>query len=135
MATATATARATVRAERLYHSSSLLAYLAHAMAGFAVVAWLHDTTGNARLAGLAVGSLLAPLLVLGLWAGSLADRLSRQRIVTRAQLVSVAASLALAAVSLGHGAPAGPLVVGIALVYGVGMAFIPQTRLAMLANV
>ncbi|HEV7759331.1 MAG TPA: MFS transporter, partial [Acidimicrobiales bacterium] len=46
-----------------------------------------------------------------------------------------AASLALAAVSLGHGAPAGPLVVGIALVYGVGMAFIPQTRLAMLANV
>jgi MFS family permease len=126
---------ATLRAERLYHASSLLAYLAHAMAGFAVVAWVHDTTGNARLSGLAVGSLLAPLLVLGLWAGSLADRRPRRRIVTRAQLVSVAASLALAAVSLGDGAPAGPLVVGIALVYGVGMAFIPQTRLAMLANV
>jgi MFS family permease len=125
---------AVVRAERVYHGSSLLAYLAHAMTGFSVVAWVHDTTGDAGLAGLAVGSLLAPLLVLGLWAGSLADRMSRQRIVTRAQLVSIAASLALAGVAVGA-RPSSALVVGIALVYGVGMAFVPQTRLAMLANV
>jgi MFS family permease len=124
-----------VRGERLYHSSSLLAYLAHAMAGFAVVSWVHDTTGDSRLAGIAVGALLAPLLILGLWAGSLADRLPRRRIVTRAQLVSVVASLALCALSLGSGAPAAPLVVGIAVVYGLGMAFIPQTRLAMVADV
>lgn len=127
--------RESVRGERVYHASSLLAYLAHAMAGFSVVAWVHDTTGDSRLSGLAVGSLLAPLLVLGLWAGSLADRTSRQRIVSRAQLVSIVASLALAAVAVGAGAPPPVLVVGIALVYGIGMAFIPQTRLAMLANV
>lgn len=118
-----------------YHGSSGLAYLAHAMAGFAVVTWVHDTTGDSRLAGVAVGALLAPLLVLGLWAGSLADRVSRQRIVVWAQLVSVAASLGLWAVSLRVGAPPAGLVVAIATVYGVGMAFIPQTRLAMLANV
>ena len=37
-----------VRGERVYHASSLLAYLAHAMAGFSVVAWVHDTTGDPR---------------------------------------------------------------------------------------
>jgi MFS family permease len=123
------------RAERWYHGSSVLAYLAHAMAGFAMVTWVHDTTGDSRLAGVAVGALLAPLLVLGLWAGSLADRVSRQRIVVRAQLVSVAAGLGLGAVSLGSVAPPAALVVAIAAVYGVGMAFIPQTRLALLAHV
>jgi MFS family permease len=49
--------------------------------------------------------------------------------------VTVAASLALWAVSRGGGAPPTGLVVAVALVYGLGMAFVPQTRLAMLANV
>src|SRR5688500_8345479 len=93
------------RAERWYDGSSVLAYLAHAMAGFAMVTWVHDTTGDSRLAGVAVGALLAPLLVLGLWAGSFADRVSRLRIVVRAQLVSVCAGLGLRAGSLGSVAP------------------------------
>jgi MFS family permease len=129
------TAKPAAVGEWWYHGSSLLAYLAHAMAGFAVVTWVHDTTGDSRLAGIAVGALLAPLLVLGLWAGSLADRVSRQRVVVRAQLVSVAATLGLWAVSLGADVPPAGLIVAIAAVYGVGMAFIPQTRLALLANV
>ena len=62
------------------------------------VGWLvlHLTDGNAFLTGTAVGVRTLPILVVGPWAGVLADRIDRRKFVMVTQVFMAAAAVAFA---------------------------------------
>lgn len=87
--------------------------------------------------GVAVGLLMAcqflPVLVLGAWAGSVADRSDKHRLLLAAQAGAMVQSLALAAVVFsGHATI--PVVYALALVQGVLTAFDNPARRAFVVE-
>jgi MFS family permease len=87
--------------------------------------------------GVAVGLLTAfqfgPVLILGAWAGSVADRSDKRRLLIRTQTAAMAQSLVLAAVVLsGHETVA--LIYALALVQGVITAFDNPARRAFVVE-
>jgi MFS family permease len=72
---------------------------------FLVLTWLAlELTGSPFMVGLAAFFRSAPMMVLGLFAGLLADRLPRGRLLVAVQCLNLGASLALALVfGTGHG--------------------------------
>src|SRR5690242_17708444 len=83
---------------------------------------VYRLTHSAFLLGVLAFGQFVPMLVLAPWAGSVADRFDRQRVVVLAQLSAVGLSAALAGVAWAGGATAAVvIVVGIAL--GVAAAF------------
>jgi MFS family permease len=125
--------------ELAFQVSSTLAYLAHAMSVFSVATWCFDVTRSTSAAGLATFSILAPMLALGLLAGSLADRPgrvhARRSTLIRAQTVVALASAGLYGVSSADSSPALIEILVFGTLYGTALAFTPQTRLALIANV
>src|SRR5262249_57215168 len=71
-----------------------------------------------------------PSLVLAPWAGTLADRLDRRRLVLATQLVSTALSGALAGLAWAGEAPAG-VVIGFARALRLALALPPPARMAL----
>ena len=115
---------------RRFVAASVLSTVGTEMQGVAVGWELYERTGSALALGL-VGLVQAvPVLLLALPAGQLADRVSRKGIVLATQVVLVAASLGLAAVSRARG-PVGWMYACLALV-GVAGAFAFPARWALL---
>jgi MFS family permease len=114
----------------------LLTYLIAAMLGtignemqVVAVGWeLYDRTGSALDLGLVGLVQAAPVLLLVLPAGQLADRISRRHIIIAAQLMLVIASIGLAVVSAWR-APVGMVYACLGLV-GVANAFAMPARWA-----
>lgn len=69
------------------------------------VGWLvlHLTDGNAFLTGTAVGIRTLPFLVIGPWAGVLADRIDRRKLVMVTQIYMAIAAIVFAFFGIGHG--------------------------------
>ncbi len=98
------------------------------------VAWIVLRQDNSALSlGLIVALQFTPLLLLGAWAGAIADRSDKPRVL---QLTSVAAALiALAtAVLVSNGHHSTPLLAAMALLGGCAGAFETPTRQSMAAE-
>ena len=108
------------------------------------IGWLvhHITGGNAVLTGTVVGIRTLPVLLVGPWAGVLADRLDRRKVVMVTQAVMAVAAALFAflviASDLDAEVPSGPLRWWHPFVYmtiaGVAHCIIQPVRQAMVAN-
>ena len=103
------------------------------------------TDGNALLTGTVVGIRTLPILLIGPWAGVLADRIDRRKLIMATQLVMVGAAVGFAFLVIASdldasatGAPAGPLRWWHPFIYmvisGVAHSIIQPVRQAMVAN-
>lgn len=100
------------------------------------------TDGNALLTGTVVGIRTFPVLLIGPWAGVLADRVDRRKLIIIAQLGMAAAAIVFAflviATDLESETPSGPLRWWHPFIYmtiaGVGHSFIQPVRNALVAN-
>lgn len=81
---------------RLYAGSMLFAYVGTWMARIAVDWLVYEMTGDIAMVGLAVAVQLIPTLLLGPWAGVVADRFSRRRTVMIAQGLAAVTNAVLA---------------------------------------
>jgi hypothetical protein len=113
---------------RLYLMASMLGTVGNEMQAVAVGWELYERAGSALGLGLVGLVQAAPVLLLVLPAGHLADRVSRRRIIMAAQGTLVVASLGLALISAAR-APVGLVYACLALV-GVSNAFAMPARWA-----
>ena len=100
------------------------------------------TDGNALLTGSVVGIRTFPVLLISPWAGVLADRMDRRKVVVVAQLFMAAAATVFAVLvistDLDSDTPSGPLRLWHPFLYmiiaGVAHSFIQPVRNAIIAN-
>lgn len=108
------------------------------------IGWLvlQLTDGNALLTGTAVGVRTLPILFIGPWAGVLADRLDRRKLIMVTQTVMAAAAVSFAilviATDLDSETSSGPLLWWHPFIYmaisGIAHSIIQPVRQAMIAN-
>lgn len=101
---------------------------------FVAVAWLAgQSTGSGTALGWVAAATFGPLLLLGPWAGALADRLDKRRLLIATQLL-----MAVQAVGLGAAVLAGradmPVIYALTLLYGVINAGEAPVRRALVAE-
>ena len=102
---------------------------------FITVGWLAlDISGSALHSILTVAVRALPVLVLGPWAGVLADRWDRRKLVMVIQLVLVSSALAFGVLLANGNIDTIWHVYGYMLVSGVAFAFVQPTRQALVAN-
>jgi MFS family permease len=118
---------------RLYLSGNLLAQLGAQMLALAIGWELYERTGSALALGMIGLVQLAPVLLLALVAGHVADRYPRKTVVVVSRVVLAIAALGLAGLS----AARGPLVAtyAVLLVRGIGQAFSGPAASAFLGEV
>ncbi|PKB64090.1 MAG: hypothetical protein BZY80_04140 [SAR202 cluster bacterium Io17-Chloro-G2] len=100
------------------------------------------TDGNALLTGTVVGVRTLPILLVGPWAGVLADRVDRRKLIMATQTLMAAAAVFFAflviATDLDSKTPGGPLLWWHPFIYmlisGVAHSIIQPVRQAMIAN-
>ena len=100
------------------------------------------TDGNALLTGTVIGVRTLPILLIGPWAGVLADRVDRRKLIMLTQTVMAAAAVFFAflviATDLDSESPSGPLLWWHPFIYmvisGVAHSIIQPVRQAMIAN-
>jgi MFS family permease len=92
-----------------------------------------DLGGSGVDLGLLTASQFGPMLVLGAWAGAVADRVDKRRLLIGVQSLAMVQSFVLGALVLGGGASLG-VVYALALVQGVLNAFDNPTRRAFVVE-
>lgn len=118
---------------RLYYAGQLVSITGTWMQNVAQAWLVYRLTGSSTMLGLVAFSGLAPVLLLGLPAGLLADRVSRRRLLLSAQAIAMLQAFTLAALTLG-GLVEVWHVVALALILGVVHALEMPTRHAFLAE-
>jgi MFS family permease len=106
---------------RLLWIGNLIASLGGQMLSLAIGWELYERTNSALVLGIVGLVQVIPILLFSLVAGFVADRYNRKTIVVISQLVLVAASLGLTALSYWNGSLL--LIYGCLLVIGTGTAF------------
>ena len=111
---------------------------------FLTIGWLvlKLTDGNALLTGTVIGIRMLPVLFIGPWAGVLADRMDRRKLVMVSQLVMATSAILFALLvlvtDLDSDPVSGPLRWWHPFVYmviaGIAHSFIQPVRQAMIAN-
>ena len=98
-------------------------------------AWLvYALTDDAAMLGVTMALQFAPMLLLGPWAGSLADRWDRRRMLIGTQLLLALQALALGVLVL-SGAATVPLVLAASAALGVITAFDTPARQAFVSDI
>lgn len=116
--------------EALFHGSSAAAYLAQCMFSYIIIIHAQEQAGTAE-SGLLFMALYLPMLLLGLYAGAVADRYPRKRILIVSQVIIallVAGVIGLAARGQREHPFWGMLLLCFA--YGSAIAFMPGARIA-----
>ena len=110
--------------------------------GSSVGTWLHQVaeswlvlqlTGSGLAVGLVVASRFVPILLLGLWAGSLADRRDRRRLLYITQTVRALSALGLGLLVISGHVTVGA-VVGLAVLGGIANAVDNPVRRALIGQ-
>ena len=102
---------------------------------FITIGWLAlDISGSALHSILAVAIRALPVLLIGPWAGVLADRLDRRKLVIAAQFVMVLLAVAFGALLANGKVDSIWHVYGYMLVSGIAFAFVQPTLQALVAN-
>ena len=99
------------------------------------LSWLvsNDLNGNGRQLGILGLFQFTPMLLLGAWAGSLADRFDKRRLMIFTQMMLGASALVLAFLDFSNRATLGA-VYAVALVSGVASAFDTPVRRALIGD-
>jgi MFS family permease len=116
-----------VRNFRLFFTGQIISQVGNWLTLVAQTLLILQLTNNGFAVGLLVAAQFAPVLILGPWAGLVADRSDKRRLLLIVQSVAMAQSFALAALAfIGH--PPIWLFYAVASVGGLTMAFDNPTR-------
>ena len=116
--------------------SCLLAFTGGHMVNYSVIMYAQEALQSDLLSGIGFGLCFGPPLLLGWYAGVLCDRHAPVAIIHGAQSLFVAAALVLAAAHLLVTEPAAraPLLLGAALLAGIGWSFAAPARMTTLGQ-
>ncbi len=118
---------------RLFWSGQLVSLIGTWMQSVAQGWLMHRLTGSAFMLGLLGFAQFLPVMLLSLWAGVVADRMDKRRlIITTQTLALVQAALLAVVVTLGVVQPW--MVVGLALAFGIVNAFDLPARQSFLVE-
>jgi MFS family permease len=88
---------------RLFFIGQTISQIGNWLTTVAVALWVLDLTGNGLAVGLLVACQFAPVLLIGAWAGLVADRSDKRRLLMIVQVFAMLQSFALAALAFsGH---------------------------------
>lgn len=121
------------RSFRLFFVGQLVSQVGNWLTLVAQALFVLSLTGSGTALGLLVGAQFLPVLVLGAWAGLVADRSDKRRLLLVVQAASMAQSLALAALAF-HGSPPLWLLYLVAAVGGTTMAFDNPARRSLVVE-
>jgi MFS family permease len=122
-----------VRNFRLFFTGQMVSQTGTWLTSVALTLLVLDMTGSGVAIGVLTACLFGPVLLLGAWAGSVADRSDKRLLLIRTQAGAMVQSLVLAAVVLGGHASL-PVLYGLALVTGVLTAFDNPARRAFVVE-
>jgi MFS family permease len=117
---------------RLLAIARFIATLGEQMVSFAIGWHLYDLTHSTLALGLVGLVQVAPIVLLSLPAGHIADRYERRRVILIFQLLLSASSLGLAVLSYTHGTLV--LIYGCLLLIGIGRAFTNPAAAALVSQ-
>jgi len=122
-----------VRNFRLFFGGQLISQVGNWLTMIAQTLLVLKITGNGLAVGLLTACQFAPILLLGAWAGLVADRSNKRKLLIGVQIFAMCQSFALAALAfMDHPPLAGIYVV--ALIGGVALAFDNPTRRAFVVE-
>jgi MFS family permease len=122
-----------VRNFRLFFAGQLVSQTGTWLTMVAQTLLVLDLTGSGVAIGLLTAFQFGPVLLLGAWAGSIADRSDKRRLLVRLQTAAMLQSLALAAVVFSGHAGLG-IIYALAVVQGVITAFDNPARRAFVVE-
>ncbi|RZI44718.1 MFS transporter [Herbaspirillum sp. HC18] len=116
--------------------SCLLAFTGGHIVNYSVIIYAQDVLRSDLLAGIGFGLCFGPPLLLGWYAGVLCDRHAPTRIIHTAQVLFVAAALAMAAAHSLIADPAArtPVLLLAAVLAGIGWSFVAPARMTALGQ-
>jgi MFS family permease len=111
-----------IRNFRLFFTGQLVSQVGNWLTAIALVLLVLHRTGSGVAVGLLTAAQFGPILVLGAWAGLVADRSDKRRLLLTTQTLEMFQSFALAALAFWPAAPLWSFYV-VAFVGGVMLAF------------
>jgi MFS family permease len=118
-----------------FYLFSFASFLGHGMLGYSVVIYTQSAFESELLSGGAFFAMNAPLILIGFYAGTIADRVPRRQLLILSNGICLAAVVAVwLLVSLGRIPHFEWLLIGTLSGYGLSFAFIPPARFAMLGD-
>jgi MFS family permease len=118
---------------RLFFSGQLISQAGTWMQSVAITWLVFDLTGSGVALGLVTAAEFLPILVLGAWAGVIADRVDRHRLMICTQSAFLVLATTLAVLTLSDGITVGALF-GLSLVFGIINAFDNPSRRALVVE-
>jgi MFS family permease len=122
-----------VRNFRLFFTGQLISQVGNWLTSIALVLLVLHRTGSGVAIGLLTAALFGPILVLGAWAGLVADRSDKRRLLLVTQSLEMLQSFGLAALAFWPGAPLWSFY-AVAFAGGVVLAFDNPTRRAFVSE-
>jgi len=122
-----------VRNFRLFFEGQLVSQVGNWLTLIAQTLLVFELTHSGVALGLLAAAQFGPVLVLGPWAGLVADRSDKRRLLLIVQVIAMAQSFALAALAFG-GHPSVLAIYAIAFVGGVTVAFDNPARRAFVVE-
>jgi MFS family permease len=111
-----------VRNFRLFFTGQFISQVGNWLTMIALALLVLDRTGSGVAVGLLTACQFGPVLLLGAWAGLVADRSDKRRLLLIVQALAMAQSFALAALAFMHDAPIASFYV-VAAIGGLATAF------------
>ena len=122
-----------VRNFRLFFSGQLVSAIGNWLTTIAAVLFVLHLTDNGLAIGLLTACQFGPLLVFGLWAGAVVDRLDKRRLLLGTQVIAAAQSAAYAVLAFTGDPPLGAIY-AVALVGGFVVAIDSTARRAFVVE-
>ncbi len=122
-----------VRNFRLFFGGQLISQIGNWLTMIAMTLLVLSITGNGLAVGIMAACQFLPVLLIGPWAGLIADRSDKRRLLFIVQVVAMLQSFALAALAFMRPTPLIPLYL-VALVGGVTVAFDNPARRAFVTE-
>lgn len=118
---------------RLFFFGQLISQTGTWMQSVAIIWVVLELTGDGVALGLATAAQFLPVLLLGAWAGVVADRVDRHRFLLGTQLAFTGVAVAFVAVMF-SGAASLPVIYSLAALYGVVTALDNPARKALVVD-
>ncbi|MFI5056338.1 MAG: MFS transporter [Actinomycetota bacterium] len=122
-----------VRNFRLFFTGQLISQVGTWLTSIALVLLVLHRTGSGIAIGLLTAAQFGPILILGAWAGLVADRSNKRTLLLVTQSLEMVQSFALAALAFWPGAPLWSFY-AVAFAGGIMMAFDNPTRRAFVSE-
>jgi MFS family permease len=122
-----------IRNFRLFFTGQLISQVGNWLTAIALVLLVLHRTGSGIAIGLLTAAQFGPVLVLGAWAGLVADRSNKRSLLIKTQTLEMLQSFSLAGLAFWHGSPLWAFY-AVALMGGLMLAFDNPTRRAFVSE-